>query len=257
MLSPVGITVGHWEGPRLWGDLWWAGHDTCAQKVRVIQNYHMNNNYSDIAYNEIPCPHGWIFEGRGYGVANGASGTTHANTHRYAVCALVGLGDPIAQMPDLFDALNASFTGAHLFGGAPARPGSGHRDVVATMCPGDVIDRWADAWSYGAPIPAPAPAPGPAPDWRALRRWLAGVYGAEVAHGPTLRLGSRGHEVTSWQHALNLASGANLATDGHFGPQTRAKTVAFQRFLGIAADGIVGPQSRRTMVAALGQVQTS
>lgn len=259
MLNPVGINVCHWEGPGLWGPLWAFGHDACAGKVRTIQNFHMNGAYSDIAYNDVACPHGYVFEGRGLGVANGASGTTAANTHRYAVCALVGQGDGIANMPELFDALNAALTGYCLFGGAHSSPASGHRDVVATACPGDIIDAWADRWSLGIPIPAPpapgpAPAPGPGVDWHAIRVAIARKVEGEVAVGPLLRLGSRGGEVTSWQHALNLTVGANLAPDGDFGRLTRTATGGFQYVASIGVDGVVGPQSRGAMVTALKKI---
>lgn len=260
MRSPVGVSVGHWEGPRLWGDLWWAGHDTCAAKVRGIQNFHMNGSYSDGAYNDFACPHGWVFEMRGLGIANGASGTTLANTTRHAVCALVGQGDPIGEMPDLFDALDAALDGYVAYAGADGSRASGHRDVVATACPGDLIDAWCDAWRYSASAPAPAPGPSPVPgptaiDWKALRRYLAAVYSSEVAAGPTLRRGSLGPEVVAWQHALNLTTGSNLTADGDYGRASQAQTVAFQRFLRIGSDGIVGPVSRRTMVAALATIR--
>lgn len=259
MRAPVGLSVVHWEGPALWGPLWPFAHDTCAAKVRGIQAFHMSGIYSDVAYNDLVCPHGYVFAGRGIGVANGANGgNAGANSHRYAVCAVVGDGDPILSMPDLFDALNVALTGYVLFGGAPASPASGHRDVNATACPGNDLDAWADRWAFGAtsPTPGPAPAPTPAPtpgpiDWLALRRYLAGVYQSEIVAGPLLRQGSRGGEVTSWQHALNIATGANLTPDGAFGPLTRNATARFQAAARIGVDGIVGPQSRRAMTARL------
>lgn len=253
MRAPTGISVNHWEGPALWGPLWGFGHNTCAGKVRGIQAFHMSGIYSDIAYSDVACPHGYVFAGRGIGVANGASGTTDANTHRYAVCALVGQGDPIEQMGDLFDALNAALTGYVLFAGAPGDQASGHRDVVATACPGDAIYAWAHQWRIGTPLPAPAPGPAPGPpvDLHTIRQVVARFASGHVAQGPILRVGSRGGEVEWWQHALNLTTGANLTADGIFGPLTRHATARFQASRRIAVDGVVGPQSRGTMVQAL------
>lgn len=62
---------------------------------------------------------------------------------------------------------------------------------------------------------------------------------------PTLRPGSRGEEVRTWQGIL---VGAGLlpasAVDGVFGPRTEIATRALQERLGVAADGVVGPQTR-------------
>lgn len=58
--------------------------------------------------------------------------------------------------------------------------------------------------------------------------------------GPMLRRGSTGPAVTLLQQLLNQ-HGANLATDGQFGPLTDQAVRNFQRSVGIAVDGIVGP----------------
>ena len=66
-----------------------------------------------------------------------------------------------------------------------------------------------------------------------------------------LRIGDRGPAVVTWQRDLNRVGRFGLATDGVFGPLTRAATATFQRRARIAADGIVGPQSRAAMARAL------
>ncbi len=58
----------------------------------------------------------------------------------------------------------------------------------------------------------------------------------------TLRVGSRGAEVSALQEALNSA-GAGLTVDGSVGRQTRQALVAFQNAQGLPADGIAGPQT--------------
>ncbi len=64
----------------------------------------------------------------------------------------------------------------------------------------------------------------------------------------TLRLGSRGAQVVTWQHRLDqLPSGARVRADGVFGPRTVAATRAFQRRAGLAPDGVVGPRTRAAM----------
>ena len=55
-----------------------------------------------------------------------------------------------------------------------------------------------------------------------------------AAHG-TIRLGSKGADVATWQTFLGLKA------DGVFGPQTTAATRAFQKSHGLTPDGVVGP----------------
>ena len=59
---------------------------------------------------------------------------------------------------------------------------------------------------------------------------------------PTVKLGSKGTAVQALQQMLRGA-GYNVATDGDFGPKTKAAVVAFQQKNGLTADGIVGPKS--------------
>ena len=60
---------------------------------------------------------------------------------------------------------------------------------------------------------------------------------------PILREGSRGGYVKSLQILLNAYYGYHLATDGIFGPATKAAVMGFQGKEGLDKDGIVGPRS--------------
>ena len=51
----------------------------------------------------------------------------------------------------------------------------------------------------------------------------------------TIRMGSVGVDVATWQRVLGLNP------DGVFGPRTHDRTIAFQRAHGLTADGVVGP----------------
>jgi peptidoglycan hydrolase-like protein with peptidoglycan-binding domain len=55
---------------------------------------------------------------------------------------------------------------------------------------------------------------------------------------PTIRKGSTGETVKTWQTFLKLRN-----VDGIFGPETEAATLLFQTRNGLTADGIVGPQT--------------
>lgn len=131
-LRPTGATA-HWEGPHMGS----FSHDACAGKVRGIQAFHMDDRgWSDIAYNAIVCPHGYVFEGRGPGVRSAANGTDPGNDADVAVCYLSGEGDPFtaegqAAMADAMHWL------------CPGGKRHAHRDWKPTACPGDTIAAWA------------------------------------------------------------------------------------------------------------------
>lgn len=78
----------------------------------------------------------------------------------------------------------------------------------------------------------------------------------------TLRMGSRGPDVTELQNALNFL-GSNIALpkqktihplltpDGIFGHKTHMRVVEFQKTNGLTADGIVGPKTFATFDALI------
>lgn len=142
-LRPTGATA-HWEGPTM-GTF---GHDACPGKVRAIQAFHIDTRgWSDIAYNALVCPHGYVYEGRGPGVRSAANGTDAGNDADVAVCYLGGEGDPFtpegaAAMADAMHWLS------------PGGRRHAHRDWKPTACPGDTIAAWAHspaALGPGAP----------------------------------------------------------------------------------------------------------
>lgn len=78
-------------------------------------------------------------------------------------------------------------------------------------------------------------------EWKAAGKLLGGTHTSQG--DDVLNLGDRGAEVVALQKALN-AHGEQLATDGIFGPATRAAVVAFQSVNGLVPDGVVGPLTR-------------
>lgn len=61
----------------------WPG---CYRSMRGHQNYHMDTKgWNDIAYNWMVCPHGFIFEGRGWAAQNGANYPSNDATYSVAV----------------------------------------------------------------------------------------------------------------------------------------------------------------------------
>jgi hypothetical protein len=142
-LRPTGATA-HWEGPHM-GTF---PHASCPAKVRGIQAFHMDaRGWSDIAYNAVVCPHGYVFEGRGRGVRSAANGTNVGNDADGAVCYLGGEGDP-------FTPEGAAAMADALHWLSPGGQRHAHRDWKPTTCPGDTIAAWVHspaALTPGAP----------------------------------------------------------------------------------------------------------
>lgn len=147
--DPLGVCV-HWEGA---GWTWPWDHSTCDDKVRSIQAYHMDvRHWSDIAYSELACPHGYVFEGRGLNRRPAANGSFDANTDWYAVQCMWGTGSgsaPTALLTACRDAIDY----CRSQGGAGPQL-RGHRDLKQTDCPGDQLYAWV---RNGAPRPNQPP----------------------------------------------------------------------------------------------------
>ncbi len=61
----------------------------------------------------------------------------------------------------------------------------------------------------------------------------------------SLKKGSRGKDVETWQQFLQQQGYAPGKVDGRFGSKTTAATKRFQKAAGLKADGIVGPRTRK------------
>ncbi|MFD6873287.1 MULTISPECIES: peptidoglycan-binding protein [unclassified Streptomyces] len=137
-------------------------HGQCAGRVRAIQAQHLaddDEDYADVAYSAIVCPHGYVYEGRGAHHQTGANGTAALNRAHYAVCAMVGnsgLTEPTpAQLDGILDAI--AWLRADGDAGDEIK---GHKDGHPTACPGGPLYAWVQR---GAPRPGGTPDPGPAP----------------------------------------------------------------------------------------------
>lgn len=124
----------HWEGPHMGT----PAHSDCAGIVRGFQDFHIDGRgWSDIAYNAVACPHGYVFEGRGRGRRSAANGDAESNSASYAICFMGGEGDAFTD--GARDAINDA---AEWLVADPARRWGVHRDWVSTACPGDEITAW-------------------------------------------------------------------------------------------------------------------
>jgi hypothetical protein len=129
-------------------------HADCLAAVRSWQLMHQNKGWKDIGYNALVCGHARVIEGRGLGYA-GSHCPDH-NTSGFGVQFMVaGTERPTdamyARMRKLYDDL------VRAKGGALAK--RGHRDGVATTCPGDIVYAWVKAGMPGPTITPPPPDP--------------------------------------------------------------------------------------------------
>lgn len=156
-ISPSSATA-HWGGPSPWRGHHFTDHNHCYTIVRSYQNFHMDGRgWSDIAYTGLPCPHGYVFEGRGPGVRSAANGTNSGNFNSYALCYIGGEGDPLTEAGK-----QAYLEGARWLG-VPLN--KVHGDWKATGCPGPEITAWVKAGTpiQGKPVPPPSKPPPPKP----------------------------------------------------------------------------------------------
>lgn len=158
-----------------------TSHADCAGVVRSIQRFHQQTRgWDDIAYNWLVCQHGAVFEGRGWGVMSAA--TYGHNGHTQAVCFL---GGDREGRDDVTAGGRAAL--AHVIRDFHRRYSGrvvGHRDRVATGCPGDEIYAWiqVEGWEALDPKRKPWPVPVPRWYWRWVPWWRARFkYGAGVA----------------------------------------------------------------------------
>jgi len=183
--------------------------------LRSIQNFHQapapaGRGWADIAYSWLVDSAGVAWEGRGWELVG-----AHTAGHNSSAVGIAFLGDGRRPVPPA-----ALATIRALADEADARFGRqlarrSHRDVSATVCPGDVLAAWvAGCMPLDQQLDLPA------------------------TPRPVLRRGARGPDVADLQRALG-----GLAVDGIFGPATERAVRAYQQANGLGVDGIVGPQT--------------
>lgn len=234
-------STGHWNGGsvRVGGQTTFD-HSKCAALVRGTQNFHMDGRgWSDIAYNFLVCQHGYVFEGRGLNVVNGANGTNTANQTSHAVTNISGEGDPFT------DAQKVGFRECiRYINERTQAPGTvvGHRDHKATACPGEARYTWI---RQGMPLsPAPAQPTNPSSGWPVFNPHLGQWSLMPLNQSkPVLKVGSTGDFVAYLQGVIAHRAGGNISIDGNFGPHTEQRVKEVQNFFKLGADGIVGSKT--------------
>lgn len=142
--GPVDLVV-HWVGGA--GTIGIRDHADCPARIRAVQSYEMSQEYSDIAYNLVCCPHGAVYEGRGLGVQGAANGPS-TNATKPSVCLLLN------QQDSMTSAMQASVLELN----RTVTPGTllAHREVNSTACPGPQVYGWI-LETRKQPPPTPEP----------------------------------------------------------------------------------------------------
>lgn len=235
--STKGVKV-HYEGAPT-GDL--SDHSKCAPHMRALQASHLANkteNYSDIAYNYVVCPHGYAFEGRGAGYKCGANGNSTLNAEHYAVCGMVGTSGQTHPTDAMKSGILEAIAELRAKGGAGSEI-KGHKDGYATSCPGPDLYGWVQS---GAPAPGGVPTPPVTPPKPAPVPPFPGARAFQL---------NRSHwAVTQLDYAL-IRKGYTRHNDGNgyqpgpvFTEYTRRNVADFQRATPALAgdpDGYPGP----------------
>lgn len=256
--STKGVKV-HYEGAYVAKSLSDPGaHGSCAGHMRDIQASHLANtteDYSDIAYNAVVCPHGYVFEGRGLHKKTAANGNQPLNIKDYAVCAMVGssglVQPPDAQLDGLVDAIQWLRSG-----GDAGTETLGHRDGYATLCPGGPLYAWVQAGAHRPDGTGPSGGTsGGDSGSSGIARYQVIINGLSYGYGAT------GAHVTQVGKALTAKGYGRFYSVGPGPEWTDSDTRAFQAYqldLGYKgtaphedADGVPGEASLHQLLGVL------
>lgn len=208
---------------------------------RAIDRQHQAQRWAGIGYNFVVDQAGHVYEGRGWD-RQGA----HCPGHNVS-----GIGVQIAVGGDQEPSEAALAACRALYDEACRRTGRflamrGHRDGIATLCPGPHLYTWVQA-GMPAPDGTTAPHPGPA----RYQRTISGL---------TYGYGAKGPHVTAVGRALVKAGHGDHYRFGPGPNWTDADTLnyaSYQRALGYSggdADGVPGKASLRQL---LGKTSTA
>ena len=185
--------------------------------MRAMYHHHVNvNKWADLGYSFVVFqPYGKqkrpvVYEARGW--KRLPAGQANHNTGTLAVC-VVTLDEDIK--PPTVRALNK------LFLQSKCEVVRGHKEVVATSCPGPKLMSLLDE------IAKPARKKRKPPKYP----------------GTPLKRGSRGNNVKRVQRKLKIEK------DGIFGAKTQRAVKSFQRKNDLTVDGIVGPKTWKAIFA--------
>jgi len=195
---------------------------------RNIEAIHLANGWAGIGYNFAVDLDGTVYEGRGWdGVGSQCPGFNRSGVGVYVA---VG-GDQVPTQAALRSVRALRDELVSLRGGAGVRE-MGHKDGVATSCPGTFLYKWVHG---GMPLSGGGGMTAPINTGTA--RTLV-PYPGHVHH----LTGPDDHHVEQIQKRITQL-GYPLTADSAFGPKTDAGVRWFQKLKGLTVDGRVGPKT--------------
>ena len=237
------------------------GHHADAPNCTVqdIHNWHKNNGWSGIGYHLFIRKNGEVYQGRPIDTLG--AHTLNQNSDSIGICLegrLTQEKPTKAQMNSLKQVL------AYLRGIYGNIPFKGHKDYMATDCPGSLMEYMGELNGAAASKPEPVQETNnqsiDTNGWVARLQTECNIQGfsnqkVDNAPGPItlsgcplLKIGASGNITRLVQERLN-ALGFNCgAIDGAFGEKTKAAVIAFQVSRGLSADGIVGQNTWRKLL---------
>lgn len=196
--------------------------------IKMIERSHKarpNESFSTLGYSFLIDKTGRIWEGRGFGLRNGANGSDSNNTS-YSVCLLVGVEDNelTTAVIDAVKTLRVEIE-RRVKRKVVVR---GHRDHKATSCPGESVYRLIKRGAFYGDPGSSAPAPAPV------------VPERHECFTKELRRGAKGECVHTLQRLLVAHGFRPGPVDGDFGQKTELAVREFQMVKGLKVDGVVG-----------------
>lgn len=221
-------------------------HEHCDDIVRGIQDFHQKaRRWNDIAYSFLVCRHGYVYEGRGWGIRTAANGTNDSNAAFHAVCFMDD-DQPGTQdaTPEALSALALVIRECREKGwGSEVKP---HSAFKPTSCPGNELRAWIARRGFDAPCPAPHPSksektPPARPQSAKTPSWYKRVLRIEKDK-PFIK----GNDVVNVQRRLKARE------SGLYDYDVASKVRGFQELHGLAVDGVVGPKTAAKLVEVFG-----
>lgn len=221
-------------------------HERCDDIVRAIQRFHQETRgWDDIAYSFLVCRHGFVYEGRGWGVRTAANGTNDGNAAFHAVCFMDD-DQPGTQdaTPEALCALALVIRECRQKGwGAEVKP---HSAFKSTTCPGNELKTWIRDRGFDTPPPAPQPrAAEKTPPVRHQSAKTPSWYKRVLRIVPDKPF-IKGNDVVNVQRRLKARE------SGLYDFDIASKVRGWQELQGLEPDGVVGPKTAAKLVEVFG-----
>ncbi|MGW6600616.1 peptidoglycan-binding protein [Streptomyces sp. NPDC055036] len=217
-----------------------------VQVPRAIEHTHINQGWAGVGYNFVIAQDGTIYEGRGW-TKQGA----HCPGHNVS-----GIGVQIAIGGSQEPSAKALAAARALYDEACRKTGrtlakKGHRDGIATACPGDKLYAWVRDGMPAGDYAGPTTPPGSGGD-----SGSSGWDGKSFPGASAFKLGQSNAAVTVLGQRLVVHGFGRFYKEGpgpKFTEADKDATQAFQKaqgWTGADADGYPGAETWKRLVAA-------